>query len=566
MWPVLLWVAYTAVPALRRLEGVARMSVLTRLTEDEAYLAALLFDDPSGIDMCEAFWVDEEKDDRCFRVRDYQWPWYRCTDTFQADQCSRDVGKSLGITMRAFSHPFCRPGAEYAITAPELNHLRPVTDKIERILLDYRISRELLQPTKGHGINHQPQFQAQFRNRAMIISRLPNRDGKGVKGLHSHVIEIDEAQDFPEAGWVEITEALKRGAKGSMWKIHGVARGVRDKFYQITQDDSGWTVHRYQAMYRDTWSKSERDEKIKTYGGSRGNPDYRRNIYGQHGDATNPLFVLARLMACVDLDRVSDYNENVYTTLRITHERIESGMLPAAGYVRIPGSHKTGWDGCPQGYAAYYAGMDVGMTNHPSELLVYGQRARKEQLDLLLRVHMERVDTQSQLDIVRAVFDFYGERLRVLGFDKTGVGYPLWDILRLDPNMGSRIRGYNFSGKYAVGFEDREMTSKETMADLALERNFVEFSSDALREWVDGKKMLLPYDQEVLGEWQGQTYTVVKSNNNPYGKRDYARGSFHTLDAGKCMIAGKVLESIEPMLAKKNVQTPVLEAFVGAMM
>ncbi len=540
------------------------MTALARLTESEAYLAAILFDDPSGIEMAEFFWTDEEADDRCFRVRDYQWAWYRCLDTFQADQCSRDVGKSLGIQMRAFSHPFCRPGAEYAITAPELNHLRPVTDKVERVLLDHRISREMLLPTKGLGINHQPQFQAAFRNKARIISRLPNRDGKGVKGLHSTVIEIDEAQDFPEAGWTEITEALKRGSKGAMWKVHGVARGVRDQFYRITQDNSGWTVHRYQAMYRETWSKQERDEKTRTYGGSRANPDYKRNIYGEHGDATNPLFVLARLMACVDLDRNDEYNVDVFTTIRLTHEKIESTGLPAAHFIQLPASHKMGWGGNSRGYSAFYAGMDVGMTNHPSEILIFGQRTGKDTLELLARIHMERVDTQGQLDVIAAVFAFYGERLQWFGMDSTGIGYPLWDLLRMQPGIGSRIKGFNFSGKYAVGFEDRELQRGETMADLALERNFVEFSSDALREYVDSHKLLLPFDEELLGEWQGQTYTVVKSNSNPYGQRDYARGSFHTLDAAKCMIAVKVLESIEPLLKRKQAQVPVLDAFAGA--
>ncbi len=56
----------------------------------------------------------------------------------------------------------------------------------------------------------------------------------------------------------------------------------------------------------------------------------------------------------------------------------------------------------------------------------------------------------------------------------------------------------------------------------------------------------------------------MKSNSNPYGQRDYARGSFHTLDAAKCMIAVKVLESIEPLLKRKQAQVPVLDAFAGA--
>lgn len=79
---------------------------------------------------------------------------------------------------------------------------------------------------------------------------------------------------------------------------HGVTRGVQDKFYEFTKPDSGWKVHHYPAMYRPTWTAKERETKIKLYGGSAEDPDFRRNVYGTHGDATSVLFVLYRLLTC----------------------------------------------------------------------------------------------------------------------------------------------------------------------------------------------------------------------------------------------------------------------------
>ncbi len=76
------------------------------------------------------------------------------------------------------------------------------------------------------------------------------------------------------------------------------------------------------AMHRPTWAKQERDEKIKTYGGSRQAIDYKRNIYGEHGDASNSVFVLARFMACVDTDEASTYNTDVYEQVVLTYERL----------------------------------------------------------------------------------------------------------------------------------------------------------------------------------------------------------------------------------------------------
>jgi hypothetical protein len=121
--------------------------------------------------------------------------------------------------------------------------------------------------------------------------------------IHPVWLELDEAQDYPDKGWTEIIETLKMGTEGSMWRAHGVTRGVRDFFYQYTQPESGWKVHRITSMHRPYpyWSDEERQSKITMYG-SRDHPDYRRNVLGLHGDATNPLFVLHRLMACFSED------------------------------------------------------------------------------------------------------------------------------------------------------------------------------------------------------------------------------------------------------------------------
>src|SRR5215212_2410344 len=207
---------------------------LGKLTEDECYLAAL-FDDPTGVELAELTWVDEEQPDRCFRIWDFQWRLYHCDEQYQIDQCGRSLGKTQGIIMRAFAFPFANPGAEMLITAPELNHLRPVVDKIETLFTTTRLGREMLPNIKGSGINHQPQFQARFRNNSRIVSRLPNRDGKGVKGMHPLKIELDEGQDYPRAGWVEIIETMKAGSVGAQWRVHGVSKGVRDTYYELTQ-------------------------------------------------------------------------------------------------------------------------------------------------------------------------------------------------------------------------------------------------------------------------------------------------------------------------------------------
>lgn len=450
------------------------------------------------------------------------------------------------------------------LTAPELNHLRPITDAVEERILSSPLTKAFLpNGSKSNGFTRQPHWQVKFTNGTKIISRLPNKDGKGVKGQHVLKIELDEAQDYPLAGWIEIVECLNRGVPGAQWCCHGVPRGVRDRFWEITQSDE-WTVHRPMAMNRPTWTQKERDEKTQTYGGSRQNNDYKRNIYGEHGDAMNPMFVLARFMACVDTTVGSEYNTDVYACNYINFEELQD--RDPVMLLDIPGTHKAGWSKAKAGYSAYFGGMDVGATNHPSEILIFGQRAgvQGEQLDCLLRVHMQRIPMDDQKRIVLALFDHYGLKLRSFGIDRTGVGFPLWEGLAKAVGE-DRLKGYNFSAKYPVALEDRPLKLGEELKDLVIERNVVEFSSDALREVVDSKSILLPDDRELLIEWQGQSYMIVKTDQNPYGRREYSQGKFHTLDAGRMMIAGARLSQLEDILNAGRNRDSVLDVFVGGL-
>jgi len=541
------------------------------LTEEECYLAALL-DDPTGVELAELTWVDEEQPDRCFRIWDFQWKLYHCEEKYQIDQCGRSIGKTQGIIMRAFAFPFCFPGQELLITAPELNHLRPVTDKIETLFTTMRLGREMLPNIKGNGINHQPQFQARFRNNSRIVSRLPNRDGKGVKGMHPLRIELDEGQDYPRAGWVEIIETMKAGSAGAQWRVHGVSRGVRDTYYDLTSKKNPnmpFFVHRYMAAHRPTWTDEERANKIEFYGGTEDNPDYKRNIFGEHGDAYNPLFVLARLMACVrqpdQSEWANEYNRNVHRQIRINDEMHRRVGLPIEHFLEaIPKCH------LDPVYESFYAGMDVGYTNDPSEILIWAVLPRYGEdplLRQLLRVQMRRISARNQAQVVKGLFEVYGDRLRRFGMDKTGNGLPLFQFLRDDLEahrlgLNKRLAGYGFSEKLPVEFDDREPVGKEKPEDLVIERNVVDYASDELRKLVDAGTLELPYDVEEIKEFQGETVEVVKDMGSAAGIKKRYKGGCHTLDAARMLIAAKNLQLIEEMLAPRR-NAPVLDAFVG---
>lgn len=96
--------------------------------------------------------------------------------------CARAIGKSVGIQMRAWAFAFTNPGEEMLITAPEMIHLDPVTKNIEDRIMSARLSREFLKKSGvSNGIKHRP-FEVSFRNGATIKGRIPQKDGRGVKG------------------------------------------------------------------------------------------------------------------------------------------------------------------------------------------------------------------------------------------------------------------------------------------------------------------------------------------------------------------------------------------------
>lgn len=535
------------------------MAVIEPLSEEECYLLAIL-DDVSGLDLAEFTWMDMDRDDLCWRAYPFQWAWWREKHRLTIDQCARAIGKTTSIVLRAYAFPFLFPKQEMLITAPELIHLEPLTSLVIRRFGENRIGREMLPMTKS-SIKQRP-FQINFANGSRIIGRIPQRDGKGVKGMHPIWLEQDEAQDYPAPGWTELVETLRRGLEGASWRAHGVTRGLRDKFYDFTNPndpENPFKVFRITAMHRPDWTDQERQEKIKQYGGSREHPDYRRNVLGLHGDTQNPLFVLHRLMRCVDDDQTSPYNTEEYTHFRINNEMLldrEGNVDDIINYLPFPEQHK-------KDYQNFWIGMDVGYTNDPSEILVFAEyrktKAAASTLKLITRVHLERISNPQQCQAIIWMMDFY--RPKAFSLDKTGVGLPLFqDLQHMAPGVANQIKGYNFSSKILVDF-DQSVDVKEGEDDVkkaGIEKQVLEYATDVLRDLVDNERLHLPWDRDLLGEFQGQTWTYSKESMDMYGRRRrvFSQGAFHALDAARMAVLGWKQETIEELMRLREQDSP----------
>lgn len=600
--------------------------VIEPLTPEEAALAAILLDE-SGVDQAEFLWDDQTKADLCYRLHPYQWPWWRDRSERQIDQCSRDVGKSESMMARVLAFPFSFPNQEMAIVTPESSHIDTIAERIEARIKRSWFYNSLTRPGRS-GVTHRP-FKILWANGARILSRLPQRSGIGVKGVHATRLEIDEAQDLTRATWREIPETVRWDVEGARWYIHGVSKGIRDDFYDYsTQPEKGFTVHRLTKMHKPDWSPEERAQSIAEYGGSMDSPDYKRNVKGEHGDTAHLIFHLERLMRCTDTDESSDYNLNEYFKADLRNTEVQAraeerdagaGMIHESNAVHaavlremldFPAMHK-------QKYQVFWAGMDVGLVADPSEILVFAEyhpeaaeRRRDKnrelaippdglsRMKLLTRISMRELPAPLQVEVVLWVVEHY--QPKAFAMDSSGNGLPVFQelqkraaeararvadlsddtsppIVAIDRHSTQQamdalttIKGYNFSGKAIVAFDEAKLAElpagadAKDMADMAGIRRYVkDAGTDALRALVDTSRMLLPYDKELLATWNGQTWHYSAQAIDAYGRRrSYSSGSYHVLDAGRMAALGWELDPIERLLNQPPKKAePVLDFF-----
>lgn len=341
---------------------------------------------------------------------------------------------------------------------------------------------------------------------------------------------------------------------------HGVTRGVRDHFYKFTQPGSGWKVHSYPAMVRPTWSEEERQEKELQYG-SADDPDYRRNVLGLHGDSSSFLFPLHRLMGCVDQDESSEYNLDEFYSVRISDEQLQDHNGDITTMVDVPRSHLQ-----RKNYPVIWIGADIGYTVDPTEVAVFGETPgsgkKPGKFQLLARFHLKRIGHRDQAQMFMHLIEVY--RPKVFAMDSTGVGLPLFqDIQAESLAMAKVIRGYNFSKKILVDIDstvDVDEDMGDALKEAGIERNVKEYAQDSLRGLVDDGRLLLPWDRDVIGQFQGATATQV-SGRDQYGRRRiFSGGDDHFLDAARMAALAHAVYAIEEM-QKTQYEEPILDTF-----
>lgn len=541
--------------------------LLIALLCDTIYCNELLVEDPINRE----YWG-------CYRVRDYQYPLNRGVGSnYVGYTCARTVGKTESIKNRAVRHTFYRMGENVLITAPELIHLLPLTDAIEDRINSIRLTRDFLDATAGRtGFTHRP-FGVDFQDNTKIVGRIPRQSGIGVRGQHQPDLLLDEGQDYPDAGWTEVHETVMKdhvdqdGKADFSYIFFGVHSGARGTGFHKRAQGGAFKLVQITALQRPGWCKAEKDAAKAAYGGTSA-PDYRRNILGEPGAASSPIFVTARLVALMDQDRESDYNLNGYQAQEIRVEEFDELMLPIADVLDLPSGFKRVW-----------AGADLGLTNAPTVFTVFAERkiGGIDRLQLVRRITMERMRVRQIRYAIYAMFEHFGEALQGFGMDETGLGFPIFQEIEDDEmkpvNIMPRFRGYFFNSKVPVGVEsgvvredspgnwrDQYGSRVEVRQNpLTNETEYVVFmpmieaSTRYLRDWVDTGFMMLPFDPLVISDMQGETGQRIKRVASLSGTKNKPN-AFHILDSMRAMaMVYRSAEVDEAVLGGQ--QVPVLD-------
>jgi hypothetical protein len=575
------------------IEGQRRMEVtegIWHLDEDDWALFAMLCD---PVHMAELLFTDPKNRDYsgCYHVIDYQYPLFRVYTNYEMKPCARSVGKTESIKARAVSHTFNRQGEDLLITAPELIHLLPLTDAIEQRIRDTRLTYEYLDTrNQKTGFTHKP-FQVDYIDGTKIIGRIPKITGTGVKGMHEPDLIMDEGQDYPDKGYIEVHETVMKdhvsstGDADFTYHIYGVHSGARDGHFYKLSTSGEFHITAITAIMRPGWGPDEKRRAAAIYGGTQA-PDYRRNILGEAGGASSAFFVTSRLMACVDQNRDSKYNTQEWKRQRLLSEEVD-GMLGDQSFATKPEKDEAMYDllgsllDLPDLQSQQvFLGADVGLVNDPTVITLWSAEAdtsKKLRLKLVRMIHLWRFREKMIRMVAYHIGWKYGKRLRAAGWDVTGLGLPLFQAMEDDEVAPQELieasQGFVFNSKLPIGV-DESLISKDTQGNLrdaygnmveivkdpftqiekyVVKMTMIEASTRFLREDVDTGFMLLPFDPEIVGDMQGETEQRVRAMAGVKKKPS----AFHILDSMRAMAMARKAAEIEQQIAVSE-QEPVM--------
>ena len=405
----------------------------------------------------------------------------------------RDVGKTAEIELMALWAAAARPDTEMLIATQCESHLYPLMSRVvRRFESTPELARSLVE------VKRTPSWHLRFSNGFVLWGRIAGTRGVNFQGLHVDWQIVDEAQEVTESAWGELYQALN--GSGRRW-VYGVPNGLRGSFYRMTQSADA-EQYNWPSSLNPDFDAAKDAELARLYGGKR-SPGYLHRVLGQHGTPSHAVFDLDDYLACVD--------EGV---------RFESLELGEEDGFEAPA-------GVPDG--VYYLGCDLGYARDPSEFVVY--RVEEPHFVNVLRVQLVGVNYQRQQRIVAELDRAY--RFRGIGIDCGNSGRAVAHNLMAEGiEWCEKVRAFEFGASIDL----------EPLPDgSAVRRPVKQFMTELLQQRMIDRSIVFPKLSDRESQYAAHTYRVGHA-----GRIVYEKGHDHLIDADRCAVLRRYLDTCEP--------------------
>lgn len=350
------------------------------------------------------------------------------------------------------------------------------------------------------------------------------------------------------------------------YHFYGVHAGANGGRFEHLAQSGEFKVTAITALMRPGWNKAEKAAAAAMYGGTH-SPDYRRNILGEPGTALSQFFVSSRLMACLDQDAESAYNTVEFKDQHLMAEDVDKMLGPSGDIGAVLD--------LPSNLGQFvYGGMDVGLINDPTVIMLFAvqkDKEKRERLKLVRMLHLWRFRERQIREVAYRIDLQYGKTLRAFGQDITGMGLPLFQAMEDDERCPEHLRevsrGYTFNALVPVAVDENYVSEVGgKMVDqygnmVKVERDkwtgqdryvsymtMIEASTRYLRNFVDQTFLLLPFHQGLVKDMQGETEQRVRAMGSPHLRKKPS--AFHMLDAMRAMAMAYKSGEVEEMVLR----------------
>ena len=436
-------------------------------------------------------------------VRDYQKESLNWYGPRKIHRSARSTGKTKDLEICAINIAMMDPGEEMLIGTQRHQHLEPLMERLIRMFTtDPELKACLLRNPQ-----RSPDYKIELKNGFIIWGRIAGPFGQNFQSMHVKYQFCEEAQEWTEKAWREFIPGLNPGGWRWVW---GVPNGVRNKFYDLTEDPD-YKLFSWSRLMDKSVTPKEIEELKRFYGGE-ASPDYQHMVLGIHGKRRFSTFDFEDYQACVKAYRCP----NLILTAEM---KKDAGPGWREKLLSFPIN--------PFFKGEYGMGCDIGFTTDPTEIVGYVFDGKMYQNIYRIRLINFKLNEQ------REAIEFLDSRYpnTWIGLDRAGIGLGLEHELKAASlKMAQTVNGFYWGSNVMVG------ETADYKEDIRESRSFATF---LIEENMRNRTIIFPVNEDREAQYVNMTH---ESKRNMIV---YSESENHLVDADRCALLASYLTRLQ---------------------